>query len=337
MVRTHTTPPSTSSSCSASCARDLRRDRAVAGELELHADLEAEVHDARHRGLAGAVLGRERDRDVVRADQRLADLADRAEEAHHEPVRGLVVELARAADLLDPAVVHDRDPVGDGHRLLLVVRDQDGRDVDLVVQPAQPLAQLGAHLGVERAERLVEQQHLRLDRERAGERHALALAAGELVGVALLVAGEPDDLEQLVDARGDPVLRLLADLHPERDVVAHGHVLERGVVLEHEADPAPLRRHPGGVVAADHDRAGVRLLQPRDDAQQRGLAGAARAQQRRERAVGDLERHAVERDEVAERLADLAYGDHSSSLRGLISVIASSVPSAMNASSADAA
>ena len=87
------------------------------------------------------------------------------------------------------------------HRLLLVVRDEHGRDVDLVVQPPQPLAQLGADLGVERAERLVEQQHARLDRQRAGERHALALAAGELRRVALLVAGEADDLEQLVDAR----------------------------------------------------------------------------------------------------------------------------------------
>ena len=41
----------------------------------------------------------------------------------------------------------------------------------------QPLAQLGAYLGVERAERLVEQQHPRLHGEGAGERHALALTA----------------------------------------------------------------------------------------------------------------------------------------------------------------
>ena len=54
--------------------------------------------------------------------------------------------------------------------------------MDLVVQAAQPRPQLRADLRVERAERLVEQQHPRLDRERAGERHALALAAGELVG-----------------------------------------------------------------------------------------------------------------------------------------------------------
>ena len=69
----------------------------------------------------------------------------------------------------------------------------------LVVQPAQPGPQVLAHLGVERTERLVEQQHLRVDGQRARQRHALALAAGQLVGVAGLKTGEPDDLQEVVD------------------------------------------------------------------------------------------------------------------------------------------
>ena len=40
-------------------------------------------------------------------------------------------------------------------------------------------------LGVERRERLVEQQHRGLDRQCPGQRHALLLAARELVRVAL--------------------------------------------------------------------------------------------------------------------------------------------------------
>ena len=82
------------------------------------------------------------------------------------------------------ALVHDHDAVGDLERLFLVVGDEHAGDVNLVVQPAQPLAQLLAHLGVERAERLVEQQHLRLGRERPRQRDALPLAAGELRRVA---------------------------------------------------------------------------------------------------------------------------------------------------------
>src|SRR5256886_3662564 len=51
----------------------------------------------------------------------------RADEAHHELVRGMVVELARRRDLLDAALVHDDDRVCELERLLLVVRDEDRR------------------------------------------------------------------------------------------------------------------------------------------------------------------------------------------------------------------
>ena len=121
--------------------------------------------------------GIDHDVDVVRADVVAVELVDRADEAHDELVRGLLVQLARRALLLDPALVEDDDLLGDLHRLLLVVRDEDRRHVHVVVEAAEPRAQLLADGRVERAERLVEQHHLRLDRERAGERHALALAA----------------------------------------------------------------------------------------------------------------------------------------------------------------
>src|SRR4029453_6581694 len=60
---------------------------------------------------------------------------------------------------------------------------------------------------------------------------------------------------------------------------AHRHVLERGVVLEHEADPAALRGQVGGVAAVDLDAAGVEPLQTGDHPQQRRLAAAGGAQQ----------------------------------------------------------
>ena len=68
----------------------------------------------------------------------------------------------------------------------------------LVVQAAQPLRRSLRTRRVERAERLVEQQHLGLHRQRAGQRHALALAAGELRGVAVGEALQVHELEQLV-------------------------------------------------------------------------------------------------------------------------------------------
>ena len=189
------------------------------------------------------------------------------------------------------------------------MRDEDGRHVHLLVQAAQPLAQLGADARVEGAERLVEQQHLRLDRERAGESHALPLAAGELGRIAAGERLQLHELEQLSDAGVDLLLRPLADRQAERDVVAHRHVLERGVVLEDEADAALLRRDPGRVLAEDHDLALVRLLESRDDAEQRGLAASARAEERGQRARFDVERHVFERGEAVEALRDSVDDD----------------------------
>jgi hypothetical protein len=106
----------------------------------------------------------------------------------------VAIDLLRRAHLLHLAVVHQHHAVGHFQRFFLVVGDEDRGDVQLVVEPAQPAAQLLAHLGIERAEGLVEQQHPRLHRQRPGQRDALALAAGELRRKAV---GDPVELHQL--------------------------------------------------------------------------------------------------------------------------------------------
>src|SRR5205085_2447427 len=79
--------------------------------------------------------------DVVRPHEGGADPVDGADEAHHELVRGVLVEVARLAGLLDRPGVHQGDPVGDLHRLLLVVRHDQRRRVRLVVETAEPGAE----------------------------------------------------------------------------------------------------------------------------------------------------------------------------------------------------
>ena len=80
------------------------------------------------------------------------------------------------------------------------MRHVERRDPELELDAPDLLAQLDAHLRVERRERLVEQQHTRLDRERARERDALLHAARELVRVAVAGVAEADELEQLAHA-----------------------------------------------------------------------------------------------------------------------------------------
>ncbi len=203
-------------------------------------------------------------------------------------------------------MVHDDHVVGDLHRLLLIVRDEDRRRVRLVVQTPQPAAELTADACVEGAERLVQQQHLRLGRERTGERHSLPLAARQLSRIAVAEPFELHEREQLGDARADLVARPLAHLQAERDVVANRHVLERGVVLEDEPDAALLRGERGRVLAGEQDLAAVRPLEARDDPEQRRLARPGGAEQRGQRPAFDLDRDIVERLEVTEALRDVA-------------------------------
>ena len=106
-----------------------------------------------------------------------------------------------------------------------------------------------------------------------------------------------------VDARVDlgarPAFLLQAQFH----VAARGQVGIERVGLEHHGDAALGRRHDVDHAVVDQHMASGVLLQPRDDAQQGGLAAARRADEHHELAVGDVEIDALEGFEIAERLA----------------------------------
>ena len=91
-----------------------------------------------------------------------------------------LVDFLRVADLLDPSMIEDGDPVRHRQRLALVVRDEDEGEAERVLQRLQLALHRLAQFEVERAERLVEQQNLGAQDERARQRHALPLPAGEL-------------------------------------------------------------------------------------------------------------------------------------------------------------
>ena len=79
--------------------------------------------------------------------------------------------------------------------------DDDGGDAEPLLQLAKLDLHGLAELGVERRQRLVEQEQLRRDRERPGDRDALALAAGELGDRAVGDARQAHEVEQLGDPR----------------------------------------------------------------------------------------------------------------------------------------
>ncbi len=204
-----------------------------------------------------------------------------------------------AATLGDATAEHHRDAVGHGERLVLVVRDQDEGDADRLLEPARQQLDLHllAQLFVECRERLVEKQHLGTHDERAGERDALALAAGEFGSLAMPEAGERDLFQRLVDA---PLL--LGGAEPEApqaigDVLRDVQMREDRIALEDhvgraggwpECPPSPGRRSRpslrGFVEAPDHP-------------QKRGLPAAGRAEKREELAFADRDGDRIERHE----------------------------------------
>ena len=122
--------------------------------------------------------------------------------------------------------------------------DVQGGDPGLGVDAADFLAQFQPQPGVEVGERLIEQEYVGPDHERAGERHALLLSAGELVGGALRVFFHPYDAQGF----GHALLLLWgadrAHLQAVGDVFRDRQVRPEGVVLEHHAGVSAVRRHP---------------------------------------------------------------------------------------------
>ena len=173
---------------------------------------------------------------------------DLADEAGDEFRCGTVVEILGAAQLHDRALIHHGDAVGHRHRLFLVVGHVYGRDRQALLQVANFLAHLHAQARVEVGQRLVEQQHARPDDDRARERDALLLAARELAGKLLLVARQPDQLQDFADRARDLRIGLAAHAQAVGDVLEHRKVRKKRVVLEHEADVALVRRQVGHVL-----------------------------------------------------------------------------------------
>ncbi len=163
---------------------------------------------------------------------------------------------------------------------------------------------------VEGADRLVADDQLGIERQRAGDADALALPARELVRVALgVLDAETDRLEQLEDP---PLLLVLGadavDAQRLADDVPDAHArVERGIrVLEDDLHVAAQALHLGArgahdVDALEGDLAGGRLDQAQHAAPGGRLAAPALADEPQRLALVDVEGDAVDRVDVAGR------------------------------------
>jgi hypothetical protein len=133
----------------------------------------------------------------------------------------------------------------------------------------------------------------------ARHRDPLLLAARELGRPALPEIRELDHVERLLDPRFDLGRPGFAHLERERQVLVYRHVREQRVILEHDADVAPVRRDVADRPAIEDDLAMGHRLEAREHHQAGGLARAGRAEQGQELAARHVEIEAAHDQRVA--------------------------------------
>ena len=208
----------------------------------------------------------------------------------------LLHQVGLVLDQDDLALVDDADAVGHLLGLLDVVRGQDDGDAG-GAQRAHHLPHVLAQFDVDARGRLVEKQDLRLVRQRLGDHHAALHAAGQRDDLGVLLVPQRQVLQHLLDMGG--VLRLAEQAAAEADGRPHRFEGVGVQFLRHQAD----QRARGAIVASMSWPSTVTLPVARiddaaDDADQRGLAGAVRPQQREDLAAPDVEIDVVQRLET---------------------------------------
>ena len=210
-----------------------------------------------------------------------------------------------------PAGIHDDDPLGHFRNRAHVVGNQDHGGIGLLLKLLQQVENLRLHGDVQRRRRLVGDQHLRLAGQRHRDHHALAHAAGQLVGILLdpLLRRRDTDRPQHLDG---PVVRFppaealvqadgLADLVADRvDRVERGHRLledHRDIVAAHLAHPRLGRVEQvfaGKADGALGDPARRHRHQPHDGERRHALAAAGFADDAQRPARRQIEAQAVD-------------------------------------------
>ena len=141
-----------------------------------------------------------------------------AHEPRDELGGGLRGDRQRVGDLLDAGLVHDHDAIGHRERLFLVVRDVDEHQAELALEVAQLDAHPQLEQAVEVAERLVEEERLRLRDEDPRQRDALLLPSRERPRLAVGERRQADHVERLERPLPPLVLPDAVHLEAELDV-----------------------------------------------------------------------------------------------------------------------
>ena len=201
------------------------------------------------------------------------------------------------------------DPVRHVESLIHIIRDEDDRLPRLLPNLQDLVLKHRTRQRIERAQRLVEQQHFGLRSQRARHGHSLLHAPGKLTWKLVRGMGELHHRNGLLNT--DLALSLgLArkDLvHGQGDVFPHREPRQQRVVLKHQS---AIRPRTADRRTVHRDGTHIRLLQAGDQVHQGALAAAGVADDRHELSGLRLERDVLEDSIAVEGFRDLVEFNH---------------------------
>ncbi len=211
-------------------------------------------------------------------------------------------------DLADDAAGvrgEDEEAIAHLHRLLDVMsHHQHGLDGELPLAPEveKIVAQRLGGQDIERRERLVHQQDVRMNYQRASKTYTLPHTAGELARIGGLEAIETDEVDGLQRAGARIRLRMAERFQTQLHILEHGQPREEREALKHHGDALGRAYHRLAEVVHRTTRW---KLQPRDRPQQCRLPGTRASEQAHDLSGPERQIHILEHDElVAIRLAE---------------------------------
>ena len=217
-------------------------------------------------------------------------------------MRRLIPHLIDRPELDHFAKIHHQHAVGDITHDVEIVADEEIGQAKLALEIGQKIKHLRFDRLVQRRYRFVQDYQARRQRQRPGDVDALALAAGNLVRIAVGESfGTQSDLAEQF-ARQCPRRVVARAVNPgaERDRFLDGQArIERGVgVLEHHLHAAAQfaqRQGPTDLHAVIDDVAGIARHQVHQQPRGGRLAAAGLADDPDGFALGDGERYVIDR------------------------------------------